>query len=666
MSKHTVEAKHRALVLILTRLSAEYYLGTGTDVASDTYYDALMAQLRSIEAANPHLITPTSPTQCVGAKVLSTFTKVTHESPMLSLDNAFTNEDLRKFDARIKEASVTKNVEYICEVKYDGLALSLEYQDGVLVRAATRGDGKIGEDVTRQAIMVEGIPTEIQKNLNRGNITVRGEVIMDHNAFRTLNRRMLKNREPLYANPRNAAAGSLRTIDPTVTLSRKLTFMAYSLSGKSSRPFDKQSDALATLGSNGFLINKYVRKLSSIEECIKYINAIEDIRLELPYDIDGVVIKLDDLVAAHAMGYTGRVPRASVAWKFTPEAVTTELLGAEFQVGRTGVITPVAKLAPVVVGGVTVSNATLHNADEIKRLGAYIGAMVVVSRAGDVVPQITSVLPIGNSRHKLIEYPKHCPSCNSELSIVPNRVAVLCTAGWNCKAQLIQALIHFTSRAAMNIVGMGDAAVIQLVERGLVKRPEDIYALNIFDILELDGYKEKSADKLLRAIEASRSTTLARFLFALGIDDVGIVTATTLANYFGSYPAILNATIEQLMAVPDIGPITAMNVYGYTSCVFPVNIVDVFNKVGVYWDDVVVSTEQLTKSVVVTGSFESMSRDAIYEALSKHGYKKTGSVSSKTDLVVVGSNPGSKLAKANKLGIRVMESDELMALISKG
>ena len=643
----------------------------------DAEYDRLMLRLREIESEYPQLITPDSPTQRVGAAPLSAFATVQHEMPMLSLDNAFSDEELINFNRRIQERlKHTDHIEFACEVKLDGIAVSLLYRDGILVRGATRGDGARGEDITQNVRTIDSIPLRLRGTGFPAVLEVRGEIYMPKSGFEKMNDQAREKGDKLFVNPRNAAAGSLRQLDPRITASRPLEMCAYSVGLVDGVPAEhpwptRHSDILYALRDWGFLINREMVVAKDIDECIAYYRKIQDKRMSLTYDIDGIVFKVNQRELQEKLGFISRAPRWAIAYKFPAQEEMTQLLDVEFQVGRTGAVTPVARLQPVFVGGVTVSNATLHNRDEIQRLGLKIGDTVIVRRAGDVIPQIVGIVDTKrpeNARDAV--FPDHCPVCGSPVETVPGEAVARCDGGLICPAQRKEAIKHFASRKAMDVEGLGDKLVEQLVDQGYIKAVADLYQLTREQLAGLERMGEKSADNLLNALEKSKQTTLEKFIYALGIREVGEATARNLALHFGNYAALSNATEDALQEVADIGPVVAHFVAEFFQQEHNREAVTALKAAGVTWEDrdQPVNTADLPLkglTYVLTGTLEAMSRDDAKAHLLALGAKVAGSVSAKTDYVVAGPGAGSKLQKAEELNIPVLDEAGLLALLQQ-
>ncbi|BBC41309.1 NAD-dependent DNA ligase LigA [Photobacterium damselae subsp. piscicida] len=649
-----------------------YYVEDNPEVP-DAEYDRLMQRLLTIESEHPEWVTIDSPSQRVGGVPLDGFTQVKHELPMLSLDNAFNDDELRAFQKRIQDRlNDASAIQYCCEPKLDGLAVSLLYENGVLVQAATRGDGTTGENITNNVRTIRCIPLKLQGNDWPTRIEVRGEVFMPKKGFEQLNQRALKTGEKTFANPRNAAAGSLRQLDSKVTATRPLSFYAYAVGIVEGRELEgSQYDRLCQLKSWGFPMSPEIRRVDSIEEVIGYHQMIGEKRESLEYDIDGVVIKVDKVDTQLQLGFVARAPRWAIAYKFPAQEEMTLLNNVEFQVGRTGAITPVAKLEPVFVGGVTVSNATLHNADEIARLGVMVGDTVIIRRAGDVIPQIVSVV---ESRRPAdaspVIFPTECPVCQSKVERIEGEAVARCTGGLFCQAQRKEALKHFVSRKALDVDGCGEKVIEQLVDREMVTTPADLFRLSAGVVTALDRMGPKSAQKLVDAFGNAKETTLPRFIYSLGIREVGEATAANLAHYFETLEALMTASKEQLIEVPDVGEIVAAHIFNFFREEHNLAVVNDLREVGIHWPDLEKVADDVElpfegKTVVLTGSLSQLSRTEAKEALQKLGAKVTGSVSKKTDLVVAGEAAGSKLTKAQELGIEVWDEQQLIDFMQR-
>lgn len=638
----------------------------------DAEYDRLMNELKNLEWQHPEWITPDSPTQRVGAKPLEGFAQITHELPMLSLDNAFSDEELDGFLRRIENliAQDPEKMTFCCEPKLDGLAVSILYENGSLVQAATRGDGTTGEDITANIRTIRNIPLKLNLKNPPARLEVRGEVFMPQKGFNLLNERALEKGEKTFANPRNAAAGSLRQLDPKVTRQRPLELNAYSIGIYESDDElpSTHYERLQWLKIIGIPVNGEIRLATGREELLKFYAEIQSKRPNLGYDIDGTVLKVNDIALQEQLGFISRSPRWAIAYKFPAQEEMTVLNDVEFQVGRTGAITPVAKLEPVFVAGVTVSNATLHNGDEIERLGVVIGDTVIIRRAGDVIPQIIGVVKERRPENaKKIHFPTACPVCESAVIRIEGEAVARCTGGLFCAAQRKEALKHFVSRKAMDIDGVGEKLIEQLMARELIHTPADLFKLDLTSLMRLERMGEKSAQNALNSIEKSKSTTLARFLYALGIREVGEATALNLANHFGTLAAIREANIETLTQVQDVGEVVANHIFRFWQEPHNVEVVEDLIKQGVHWQDVVqveIADNPLkNKNVVLTGTLTQLTRDEAKALLQSLGCKVSGSVSSKTDYLIAGEKAGSKLTKAQELGITVLSEQDFVNLI---
>lgn len=671
MSKKQAQLRIEQLREELNTHNYLYYVLDNPEIP-DSEYDRLLRELESLEQQYPELIRSDSPTQRVGASPLEAFAEVTHDVPMLSLGNAFSDQEIADFDRRVRDGidnDKQKHIDYAAEPKLDGLAISLLYENGELTRAATRGDGRTGENVTLNIRTIDSIPLKLRGKDYPEKIEVRGEVFMTKDGFSRLNDMQRSKGEKLFANPRNAAAGSLRQLDPRITATRPLSFYSYGVGLVKGMSLPKKhSQIMEKLKSWGLRINPESRVVRDAAGCLKYYSELEHKRNSLPYEIDGIVYKVDDIGAQEELGFVSRAPRWAIARKFPAQEEMTKLLAIDIQVGRTGALTPVARLEPVFVGGVTVSNATLHNQDEIDRLDIRVGDTVIIRRAGDVIPQIVSVVKAKREgKPRRFELPKTCPVCGSETARFENEAVTFCTGGLYCEAQRKEAIKHFASRRAMNIDGLGDKLVEQLVDEGLIHDIADLYQLNIDQLSKLDRMAEKSAKNLVVALEKSKETTLARFIFALGIHNIGETTAQTLANNLVSLDSIMSADEATLLSIPDVGPIVAENILAFFKQSHNLDVIKKLISAGIHWPEVKIKSaaEQplLGKTFVVTGTLESMGRNEIKAALQERGAKVAGSVSKKTDYVVVGENPGSKADKAAELGVTILDEKALLELL---
>ncbi|MDU2228699.1 MAG: NAD-dependent DNA ligase LigA [Haemophilus parainfluenzae] len=654
----------------LRRYEYEYHVLDNPTIP-DAEYDRLFHQLKALEAAHPELITADSPTQRVGAKPLSGFAQIRHEIPMLSLDNAFSDEEFYAFVKRIEDRLIRlpEPLTFCCEPKLDGLAVSILYVNGVLTQAATRGDGTTGEDITANIRTIRNIPLQLLMDNPPARLEVRGEVFMPHAGFERLNQQALEKGEKTFANPRNAAAGSLRQLDPKITSKRPLVLNAYGIGIAEGVDLpNTHYDRLQWLKSIGIPINPEIRLCNGTDEVLDFYRDIQNKRSSLGYDIDGTVLKINDIALQEKLGFISKAPRWAIAYKFPAQEELTRLNDVEFQVGRTGAITPVAKLEPVFVAGVTVSNATLHNGDEIERLDIAIGDTVVIRRAGDVIPQIIGVLHDRRPADaRPIIFPKTCPVCDSAIVRIEGEAVARCTGGLFCAAQRKEALKHFVSRKAMDIDGVGGKLIEQLVDRELVHTPADLFKLDLTTLTRLERMGTKSAENALASLEKAKNTTLARFIFALGIREVGEATALNLANHFKTLEALQNADLEALQQVPDVGEVVANRILAFWHEPHNVAVVNDLIAQGVHWETV--ETKEVTenrfkgKTVVLTGTLTQMGRNEAKALLQDMGAKVSGSVSAKTDFVIAGDAAGSKLTKAQELGITVLTEEEFLAQI---
>ncbi|RDE79358.1 NAD-dependent DNA ligase LigA [Haemophilus parainfluenzae] len=654
----------------LRRYEYEYHVLDNPTIP-DAEYDRLFHQLKALEAAHPELITADSPTQRVGAKPLSGFAQIRHEIPMLSLDNAFSDEEFYAFVKRIEDRLIRlpEPLTFCCEPKLDGLAVSILYVNGVLTQAATRGDGTTGEDITANIRTIRNIPLQLLMDNPPARLEVRGEVFMPHAGFERLNQLALEKGEKTFANPRNAAAGSLRQLDPKITSKRPLVLNAYSIGIAEGVDLpNTHYDRLQWLKSIGIPVNPEIRLCNGTDEVLDFYRDIQNKRSSLGYDIDGTVLKINDIALQEKLGFISKAPRWAIAYKFPAQEELTRLNDVEFQVGRTGAITPVAKLEPVFVAGVTVSNATLHNGDEIERLDIGIGDTVVIRRAGDVIPQIIGVLHDRRPADaRPIVFPETCPVCDSAIVRIEGEAVARCTGGLFCAAQRKEALKHFVSRKAMDIDGVGGKLIEQLVDRELVHTPADLFKLDLTTLTRLERMGTKSAENALASLEKAKNTTLARFIFALGIREVGEATALNLANHFKTLEALQNADLEALQQVPDVGEVVANRILAFWHEPHNVAVVNDLIAQGVRWETVetkeVAENRFKGKTVVLTGTLTQMGRNEAKALLQDMGAKVSGSVSAKTDFVIAGDAAGSKLTKAQELGVTVLTEEEFLAQI---
>jgi len=646
-----------------------YHVLDTPDIA-DAEYDCLFQELKTLEAQHPELITPDSPTQRVGATPLAGFSHVKHHLPLLSLDNAFSSEDIINFDKRVRERLEVDDVEYHCEPKLDGLAVNLWYENGVLTKAATRGDGYEGEDITQNIRTIASVPLRLLGSGFGALLEVRGEVFLSKKAFAALNERALAQGEKTFVNPRNAAAGSVRQLDARITATRALEMYCYGVGFYEPGILPTQHDAiLAQLKAWGLRVCPLNHTGAGVEACLAYYEKTGQLRGDLPYDIDGVVYKVNSIDSQRALGFVARAPRFAIAHKFPAQEMTSIIEDVQFQVGRTGTLTPVARITPVFVGGATVSNVTLHNMDEIARKDICIGDTVMVRRAGDVIPEIVNVVLSARPAHiQKIILPTTCPVCHSPVVKTADVAAARCTGAWNCQAQLQEAIIHFCSKRAMDIEGLGNKWIAQLVQSHLIHDPADLFSLKKEALLALDRTGEKSVNKLLAAIEQSKETSLARFIYALGIREVGEVTAQHLAQYFGDLASLMSANLEQLQAVPDVGIVVAQSIVDFFNESRYQQLITDLLAAGLHWPAVVMRQTSLAltgKTFVLTGTLHQLSRDEASNRLRALGATVSNSVSKKTDFVVAGENAGSKLKKAETLGIAVLNEEALLDLLEK-
>jgi DNA ligase (NAD+) len=654
-----LEKKVEKLRRSIERHNRLYYVDDAPEIG-DAEYDALFRELQALEAEHPQLRTPDSPTQRVGGAPLAQFAEVRHRTPMLSIGNAFDEEEVRAFDKRMGEALGVEEIEYAAEPKFDGLAVSLTYRGGVFVQAATRGDGTTGEDVTANLRTVHSVPLSIQDE----NLEVRGEVLMYRRDFDALNERQRAAGQKEYVNPRNAAAGAVRQLDSRVTASRRLRFFAYALISEAG--VQTHSQALDRLEALGFPVCAERGVVHGAEGLLEYYARIGALRAKLPYAIDGVVYKVNRLDWQERLGYVSRAPRFALAHKYPGEEQTTEVLGIEVQVGRTGALTPVARLKPVFVGGVTVTNATLHNESELRRKDVRIGDTVVVRRAGDVIPEVVSVrTELRPEGAPVFQFPEKCPVCGSAVVRNEDEAVHRCSGGLYCPAQRKQALLHFAGRRALNIEGLGERLVDQLVDKGLVKTPADLYRLSPEKLEALERMGKKSAANLVSEFDKSKGTTLERLIYALGIRNVGETTARDLARHFGDLEPLVAASEEALLQVPDIGPVVARSIRQFFDEPHNAQVIRDLVKAGLQWPKVTPLARPATqvKSFVLTGTLSKMTRDEAKATLEAKGHKVAGSVSKKTDFVVAGEDAGTKLEKARALGVTILQEKEFLEML---
>ncbi|MDQ0208433.1 NAD-dependent DNA ligase LigA [Alkalicoccobacillus murimartini] len=656
----------------LEKYGYHYYV-LDTPIVPDQEYDRLLHELLEIEELYPDLVTDDSPSVRVGGAPLPHFTKVDHRNPMMSLGNAFNEQDLRDFDRRVRQFAGESPVTYICELKIDGLAVSLTYSDGKLVRGATRGDGTTGEDITSNLKTVSAVPLRLKTQVD---LEVRGEAYMPKRSFEALNQAKKEAGEEPFANPRNAAAGSLRQLDPKIAAKRNLSLFVYSIGELKGKEIDSHYEGLSFLKESGFKVNQETTRCETIEEVINYTEKWIEKRHDLAYETDGIVIKVDSLDLQKEMGFTAKSPRWATAYKFPAEEVVTKLLDIELNIGRTGVVTPTAVLEPVAVAGTTVKRASLHNEDLIREKDVKLGDSVVVKKAGDIIPEVVNVLvDLRTGDEKDFHMPTHCPECNSELVRIEGEVALRCINP-ECPAQIREGLIHFVSRTAMNIDGLGEKVITQLFAHQLIGNVADLYTLNRDELLRLERMGEKSVDNLLQSIEASKTNSLERVLFGLGIRFIGSKAARTLAQQFQTIDLLKNVTKEDLIAVDEIGEKMADSIVSYFEKPEVHDLLEQLKQAGlnmVYTGPQPVAlaagssdSAVAGKTVVLTGKLEQLSRDEAKEQLERLGCKVTGSVSKKTDLLIAGADAGSKRSKAEELNIEIWDEDRLMQELNQG
>lgn len=664
----------RAQVASLTAQISRYdyqYYALDAPTISDNDYDGLYRQLVDLETAFPALITPNSPTQRVSGLALKAFASVSHRQAMLSLNNVFADDELIAFDKRVGEALGLSLVEYAVEPKFDGLAITLTYENGVFTQGATRGDGYTGENVTHNLRTIRAIPTKLNSANPPQLLEVRGEVLMLKQDFERLNATQTKLGAKLFANPRNAAAGSLRQLDPQITATRPLTFFAYGIGETMGTPLlNSHSDAMTYLANLHIPVSNLRSVKYGVQGLLDYYHHIGQARKQLPFDIDGVVYKVNSFAQQNELGFVSRAPRWAIAHKYPAEEATTLVEDITVQVGRTGAITPVARLKAVFVGGVTVTNATLHNEDELRRKDIRIGDTVIVKRAGDVIPEVVAVV-LENRPHdaRLFTMPTTCPECDSHIARGQDEAIARCTGGLFCPAQRKQAITHFAARRAMDIEGLGEKLANQLVEANLVHSLDDIYKLEIATIAQLDRMAQKSAQNVIDALNNSKQTTLARFIYGLGIRNVGEATAKDLSLHFGSLQALLDADYQALLAVNDVGPIVAESILQFLSEPHNAQVIASMLALGLHWPESAGKQHHTgvlqNKTLVLTGTLPNLSRDVAQAMIEAAGGKVSGSVSKKTDFVIAGSDAGSKLEKAQSLGIAIMDEAGLLALLNQ-
>ena len=669
-NKQTVEQQIQQLSELLEEYNYQYYVQDAPSVP-DAEYDRVFQALQKLEIENPDLVSINSPTQKVGGAALSKFEQVTHQLPMLSLDNVFDSDSLNDFMQRVMDKSPLAETAFCIEPKLDGLAASIIYENGVLVQAATRGDGLTGENVTENVKTITNLPLKLRGENIPEVLEVRGEVFMLKAGFDKLNKGLIAAGEKPFVNPRNAAAGSLRQLDSKIAAARPLAFYCYAVGVFEGELANSQYQRIEQLKAWGLPVSSEVKRVIGKDACHDFYDKIAQKRPSLTYEIDGVVYKVDDIALQQKMGFVARAPRWATAYKFPAEEAVTVVENVEFQVGRTGAITPVAKLKPVFVGGVTVSNATLHNKDEIQRLGILIGDVVVVRRAGDVIPQVARVvLDQRNSElTQEIIFPEACPVCGSDVERIEGEAVTRCTGGLFCEAQRKQAIKHFASRKALDIDGLGDKLVELLVDHNMIKDPSQLFSLTTQQLASLPRMGETSAKKLVNSLQLSKKTTLARFLYSLGIREVGEATAANLANHYKTLPAIIAAGVESLKSVSDVGEIVAKHLYYFFREEHNLTVVEQLLAAGVHWPKIQEVDQSelslLDKTFVITGSFDAISRNDIKAALQALGAKVAGSVSKKTNTLVAGSAAGSKLTKATELGIEILDEAAILTLLGK-
>ena len=669
-NNNQVEQQIQQFSELLEEYNYQYYVQDAPSVP-DAEYDRIFKALQKLETEHPELLSTNSPTQKVGGAALSKFDQVTHQLPMLSLDNVFDSESLNDFMQRVMDKSTLAETAFCIEPKLDGLAASIIYENGLLIQAATRGDGLTGENVTENVKTISNLPLRLRGENIPSLLEVRGEVFMLKAGFNKLNEGLVKAGEKPFVNPRNAAAGSLRQLDSKVAAARPLAFFCYSVGVFEGDLADSQYARIEQLKSWGLPVSSEVKRVIGGDACHDFYTNIAEKRPSLTYEIDGVVYKVDDIALQQKMGFVARAPRWAMAYKFPAEEAVTTVENVEFQVGRTGAITPVAKLKPVFVGGVTVSNATLHNKDEIERLGILIGDVVVVRRAGDVIPQVARVVIEQRDIAKTtkILFPETCPVCDSDVERIEGEAVTRCTGGLYCEAQRKQAIKHFASRKALDIDGLGDKLVDMLVDHNLIKDPSQLFSLTVQQLSSLPRMGETSAKKLVNSLQLSKKTTLARFLYSLGIREVGEATAANLALHYKTLNALKEAGIESLKSVSDVGEIVAKHLYYFLRQDHNLEVIDQLLTAGVHWPEIkevdVSELPLLDKTFVITGSFDAISRNDIKAALQALGAKVAGSVSKKTNTLVAGAAAGSKLAKATELGIEILDENAILTLLGK-
>ena len=668
VARSSLQARAAELRREVDRHNYLYYVLDQPEI-TDAEFDRLFNELVELERAHPELASPDSPTQRVGAPPLKQFAEVTHRTPMLSLNNAFDEDEVLAFDRRVREGLEIDSVQYAVEPKFDGLAVSLSYRDCVFTQGATRGDGTTGEDVTPNLRTVRSLPLRLASAPDTMDLEVRGEVVMFKRDFEALNERQRKAGAKEFANPRNAAAGSLRQLDSRITASRPLHFFAYAVGVSAGARWSTHSETLDRLSQIGFSVSPERAVVDGVKGLLGYFERIGRKRERLPYGIDGVVYKVNRLAWQRRLGFVSRAPRFALAHKYPAEEQATEVLGIDVQVGRTGALTPVARLKPVQVGGVTVTNATLHNEDELRRKDVRVGDTVVVRRAGDVIPEVVSVrLEQRPANARPFRMPTRCPVCGSAVTREEDEAVARCSGGLYCPAQRKQALLHFASRRAMDIDGLGERLVDQLVDGGLVRTPADVYHLSLEALAGLERMGEKSAANLLESIDKSKRTTLARFIFALGVRNVGESTARDLARHLGGLDRLMEATEEELETVPDVGPVVARSIREFFRESHNREVIGKLRRAGVSWPEskgVPARAPEEVRTFVLTGTLPNLTREEARERIEAKGHKVAGSVSRKTSFVVAGSDPGSKLDKARELGVTILDEAAFVDLLKR-
>ena len=665
-----IESKMKRLIDEINFHNYQYH-GMDDPKISDHQFDKLVIELLDLEKENPQLIQVDSPTQRVGSKPIDGFTQIEHLTPMLSLDNVFTMEELMSFEKRAKDKlSLEENIEFIAEPKLDGVAVNLVYESGILSYATTRGDGSTGEDVTHNVLTIKSIPMKLKSSSPPKTIEIRGEIIISKNDFKTMNRDNADKDMKVFANPRNAAAGSIRQLDPNISKDRPLRFYAHGYGSLSDEDkFSKHYDVMDYLSDSGIVISPYSELVTGAEECARYYEKIDSLRDSLDFEIDGVVYKVNNISHQKELGFVSKAPRWAIAHKFSSIEVESKILDIDFQVGRTGTITPVAKLKPINVGGVIVSNATLHNMDEINRKDVRKGDYVFVRRAGDVIPEIVSVNKRKRSNiTKRIIFPDQCPSCGSEIVRKQGESAAKCTGGSICPDQTKERLKHFVSRKAFDIEGLGERILDQLLETNMVSNASDLFRLNIDDLMSLDRMGEKSSQKLISSIKKSKNISFDRFIYAQGINDVGLATSKSLSECFSSLEKLFNTEIDDLLIIHDIGPVVANSIISFFNDSKNIENINRLIELGVViiYESKKDSQILNNKTFVITGTLKTMTRTDIKDLIEKNGGRVRSSISKKTSYLVAGNNPGSKIKKAADIGVNIINEEQLMGLIKNG